>query len=93
MAEPQHAAVLHSWQSMSVRKRYELVKWCIQRLLTPETIGTGSIEYGRALQLLYDLFAAFGWEGTGGQRSIEHSLSVQKRDLLRRLYEEWRSTK
>jgi hypothetical protein len=86
MAEPQHAAVLHSWQSVTVRKRYELIKWCIARLREPETI---SIEYGRALQLLYDLFAAFGWDGTGGQHTINHSLSAEKRKLLRKLYDEW----
>jgi hypothetical protein len=90
MPEAQHAAVLRSWQDMTVRKRYELIKWCIARLREPESTRSGSIEYGRALQLLYDMFAAFGWEGTGGQHSIEHSLAPDKRKLLWDLYQEWK---
>ena len=79
----------HGLTSLSVRQRIRVLREAISVVGDPIKRAQEPATWGSRVQLVYDLFAIYGWQGTGGQSSVAHNLGARQMDVLRDCYEAW----
>lgn len=80
---------LHGLESLSTRQRIKVLREATEIVGDPTRRSTEPATWGSRVQLIYDLFAIYGWQGTGGQTSVAHNLGSRKIEVLRSCYEQW----
>lgn len=78
------------FRQMTVRARTKALRSALAVIGDLEMHTHDPVNYGRSLQLVYDMFAVWGWEHTGGQKSIAHNLGDRAMATLAAVYDIWK---